>query len=263
MTERPIGICPLCGLEKTIHESHFIPNALYPDAIELEYATPASSGTGGPQAKKHLLCGDCEHLFNRNGESEVLWHIAPKTQKKFPLHDLLKQSSPREITPAYLRFSGKDIGVKMDHFAYFALSLVWRGAITSWPMPDGNYTTPIRLGNYQEPIRRFLAGETPLPPDIFVIVCVCIDQESQSVWYEPAPVQGVPYTAFGFLMRGVYFRVHLGSDTPKDIQNRNCAGPFKAIHAIHFERDTLETHARLKETQRRARSTSSVPLAIT
>ena len=107
MTERPIGICPLCGLEKTIHESHFIPNALYPDAIELEYATPASSGTGGPQAKKHLLCGDCEHLFNRNGESEVLWHIAPKTQKKFPLHDLLKQSSPREITPAYLRFSGK------------------------------------------------------------------------------------------------------------------------------------------------------------
>lgn len=65
--------------------------------------------------------------------------------KRFPLHELLKESSPRESTTAYLRFSGNDIGVNMDRFAYFALSLVWRCAITEWPLPNGRVTTRMSL----------------------------------------------------------------------------------------------------------------------
>jgi hypothetical protein len=230
-----------------------VPAALYPDSIDLEFTTIMSSGRGGPEAKKYLLCLDCEQRFNRRGESEVLLWIAPKTLKAFPLHELLTKSSPRESTGAYARFSGNDIGVKMDPFAYFALSVLWRAAVTEWPLPDGRMTTPIDLGEYQERIRRFLIGETAFPSGVFVIVCVCVDLESQTVWYEPAPVQGVPYKEYGFLIRGVYFRVHLGLHTPEDIQNRSCAGPFKALHAINWERETLATHERLKETQRKLR----------
>lgn len=250
MKEQPVGRCPLCGFEKPIHLSHFISGALYPAKIQLEFTTATSSGKGGPEAKKHLLCWDCEQRFNNCGESEVLGWIAPKLLKRFPLHELLKESSPRESTAAYLRFSGNDIGVNMDRFAYFALSLVWRGAIAEWPLPDGRVTTPAKLGEFEEFIRRFLTGETDLPPNVFVIVCVCVDLESQSVWYEPALVQDVPYKAFGFLIRGIYFRVHLGADTPEDIQCRTCLGPFKRLYAIHWERETIATHARLKEAQR-------------
>lgn len=245
MGEKPIGKCPLCQLDKPLHESHFMPDALYPAKIKLEYTTLTSSGVGGSEAKKHLLCLECEERFNKNGESEVLRWIAPKSMKTFPLHDLMRRSSPRERARSYLRFSGKDIGVKADHFAYFALSLTWRAAVAEWPLPDAGFTVPIDLGEYQEPIRRFLMMETPLPQDTIILVRACTDEESRRAWYVPAPIQDHPLRGFGFHVRGVHFRVFLDHNIPDELRNDSCASPFKALFLMNRHNETVETLNRM------------------
>ena len=135
-----------------------------------------------------------------------------------------------------------------DAFAYFALSLVWGAAVARWPLPDGGLIAPIDLGLYEEPIRRFLMGEMPFPPEIAVMVRACTDEESRTAWYDPTPVHGLPYKAFGFLIRGVYFRVFMASDLPEDIKTYSCASPFKAMYLMNCERETNATFGRMSGT---------------
>jgi len=66
------GICKLCCEEKDLQLSHFIPAALYPKNLTLEYATRNRSGVVDEHMKALLLCSDCETRFNQNGESYVL-----------------------------------------------------------------------------------------------------------------------------------------------------------------------------------------------
>jgi hypothetical protein len=89
-------------------------------------------GSGGEEAKAYLLCAECEGRFNNNGESEVLRWIAPKATRDFPILDLLRKSSPWVHDNVHARFSGRDIGLDTDAFAYFALSIVWRAAAARW-----------------------------------------------------------------------------------------------------------------------------------
>src|SRR5207244_3524707 len=174
------GICKLCLEAKNLRESHYIPSALYPRALKLEYATRMRSGVVDEHMKAPLLCSDCEKRFDQNGESEVLRHIAPKSVKRFPLHEKLRLALPREVEDdSVSRFAGYDIGLDMDRFAYFTLSVVWRGAVHQWVLPDGNAAPPIVLGAFEEPIRMYLFGQKPLPPDTAIIVIVCSDEEAR------------------------------------------------------------------------------------
>jgi hypothetical protein len=182
---KPRGICKLCLQEKELLKSHYVPSALYASPKKLEFATREGSGVVGKHIKVPLLCNECEGLFDRNGESEVLRHIAPKSFKYFPLHEKLRLALPREECADISRFSGDDVGVDMDKFAYFALSLVWRGAVHDWVMFDGTVRPRTMLGGFEEPIRQYLAGEATLPPDTAVIVIVCTDDEVRTIFTTP------------------------------------------------------------------------------
>jgi hypothetical protein len=46
---------------------------------KLQYATRSGSGIVEDEVKAYLLCIDSEEFFDRNGESEVLRHIAAKS----------------------------------------------------------------------------------------------------------------------------------------------------------------------------------------
>ena len=225
-----IGVCKLCREETNFQESHFIPAALYPKAQKLEDATRIGSGAVIEHMKVSLLCSDCEIRFDRNGESEVLRHIAPKSVKRFPLHEKLRLALPREMEDDSLsRFAGYDIGLDMDKFAYFTLSVVWRSAVHQWVLPDGNAAPPIVLGGFEEPIRKYLHGEAPLPPDTAIIVIVCSDEEARNTWVTPSTNVQAMCLNFRFLARGEFFRAMMGWPLPQYFRDRCCTSPRKCV----------------------------------
>jgi hypothetical protein len=146
------GICKLCLETKPLRKSHFIPAALYPRARKPSFASRnrrlVALDSKDKHIKDYVLCFDCEQRFDRNGESEVLSWVSPKS-KTFRLGERLKVALPRDYDPrdpdqSINRYSGTDIGADMDKFAYFAVSVIWRGAAHDWILPDGriHHTMP-------------------------------------------------------------------------------------------------------------------------
>jgi hypothetical protein len=117
--------------------------------------------------------------------------------------------------------------------------------VARWPLPDGGITTPIDLGIYEEPIRRYLMAETGLPQDIAVMIRVCTDEESRRAWYIPAKVEDHPLNALGFHVRGVHFRVFLNHNLPNFIRDACCTSPFKAIFLMNCRAQTVSTWERM------------------
>lgn len=225
--------CPLCQQDTDVaqlRKSHFIPAALYrPKNGSLRYGTRSASGKLTKHIKDFLLCSDCEQLLDQNGESEVLLHIAPKKGKSFPLSEKLRLALPRESMPDFDRFAGNDIGLDMDKFAYFALSVVWRAAVHDWLMPDGVLLPRMAIGDFEPPIREYLLGTGRFPPDTAVIVIVCSDVEARRVWTTPTVNVEANCVNFRFLARGVFFRVMMGYQLPSYFRERCCTSPRKCL----------------------------------
>jgi hypothetical protein len=93
--------------------------------------------------------------------------------------------------------------------------MVWRASVHKWLMPDG-MTTSIDLGAHQEPIRRFLLGESEFPAEVVVVVTACTDWVSHATVFPPSAVPENPLTVFSSLVRGISFRVLVGSDPPRN-----------------------------------------------
>lgn len=236
----PRGICKLCLDEDDLLESHFMPRALYPERGGMEYRTRNRSGLDETQLKQYLLCGDCEERFNKNGESEVLRRIATKSRKRFPLHEKLSLAFPREVQKGWARFAGCDLGLDMAKFAYFTLSLVWRGAVAQWAMPGGEQTTLFSIGSFEEPFRRFLLGNAPFPADTSVIVFVHSDAAGRDALSIPPGTSGFEFLSFGFLARGVYFRACMGKNVPQEFQDFSCTSPRDCIFYGNGEQDVSQ-----------------------
>src|SRR5258708_5086234 len=141
-----LGICRLCGVEKPLIKSHFMPKALYPKNPVL--VTERTSLPTLEQMKEYLLCRPCDNRFNDKGESEVVRWLAPKTRKRFPLLEKMKVALCRFSGPRFSGYSGTDIGVNTDHFAHFALSILWRAGVREWIMPTGDRTRRIDLSTF-------------------------------------------------------------------------------------------------------------------
>ncbi len=206
-----------------------MPAALYPKTVKLEYLP--SNGQPLKEITDVLLCFDCEQCFNRRGESEVLRYIAAKIAKKpIPLVAKLEPSIVQEGDKTLKSYDGSEIGLNMDMFAYFALSMAWRGT-HSWPICGSKHTTPIRLGFYEEPIRRFLAEETmDFPSETSVIVIVCTDKESREAWFLPTQCDDVWFHDIRVLALGLFFRVVLGRSIPDVLKTDSCHADGKRIH---------------------------------
>ena len=80
---------------------------------------------------------------------------------------MLKVALPREYHPALSRYSGADLGVDIDKFAYFAISMVWRGAVHDWVVFD--YSSSHRTGRLPGTHAALLMGKAPIPPGTSVI----------------------------------------------------------------------------------------------
>jgi hypothetical protein len=229
-----LGTCKLClRPDVELQMSHYMPAALYPKNIKLEYLSRGGVRTvvADNEIKAPLLCFECEQRFSEMGESEVLRHIAGKiANKPSPLLAKLSPLTVKEEDVTLKSYCGAEAGLNMDMFAYFALSIAWR-ATFSWPVAGEDDTKPLTLGLYREPVRRFLAGKTAeFPRDTAVIVIVCTDKMSREAWFLPAQTDDIWFHDIRFLAFGVMFRVTLGKDIPPVLRRDSCHADGKRIH---------------------------------
>lgn len=169
--------------------------------------------------------------------------------RDFPLHERLRVSLPRERGPDFERHAAYDFGLDAQKFAYFAVSIAWRGAVREWPFPDGSVSTPVDMGRYQETARRYLVGEIGFPRDeMAVIVIVCKDAESRQVWGIPSDFQESGCNNVRFIARGVVFRLVLGSTMPDLLRDSSCVSAREPIYYADGSRRVKEGFGRLLAT---------------
>jgi hypothetical protein len=126
------------------------------------------------QTKKHLLCGDCEKLFNKNGESWVS-RFAHQVGRGFRLQRALLSRPPRtRLRSGRIYCADDNPEIDWSKLAYFALSVFWRGAVDSWITVDDRAAKPFIdiEATLRERLRGFLLGEEYFPEGILLTVKV-------------------------------------------------------------------------------------------
>jgi hypothetical protein len=201
--------------------------------------------------KDYLLCQDCEHLFNTNGEHWVMQQVY--NGKNFPLFERLKLALHVYADPRLQAYSGTAVGIDTGKLAYFALSVLWRASVHNWALHDGQ-TTSMSLGAYEEPIRRFLSGEAAFPVNVMVLTTVCTDAPSRESFSVPCLVPDNPFTAYALLTRGISFRVLVGDNLPQQQRELCCfTGARRLIFVASCLDKSLSAFAHLVATSKQAR----------
>lgn len=168
----------------------------------------------------HLLCHECEGRLNKFGETPVLKLLDNGLWFSL-LERMLLVPTPVKVEKDVVTLSGEAMGIDTDALAYFALGLLWKGAVYKWPTV-ARQTTSINLTGYKDVIRKYLLGKTGLPPGIFVIVAACEDKGSRGMVYAPSRLRGSRYKQFSLLVRGLWFDIIVDKKAPPGMKALCC-----------------------------------------
>jgi hypothetical protein len=164
----PVGICKLCLQNRVLEDSHLLPAALYRMSRWEGSANPnpmliSSRGRvqTSKQIKDYVLCHDCEQRFSRNGERYTMLQVNRKEGFKL-LQTLRTSTNMRSAGGFTFYYETSALGVDRQKLAYFAMSVFWRAAVHLWHRPEQKEPM-MRLGVYEEPIRKYLMEEAPFP----------------------------------------------------------------------------------------------------
>lgn len=252
------GTCKLCLQQRKLHKSHFIPSAFYKYILSPSEGNPnpvlvgrSVTATTSRQVRDYLLCAECEDLFNKNGEQEIVKWVW--NGKQFPLANRLAVAHQHFTFGNALVYSGSAIGIDVEKIAYFVLSVIWRAAVHQWDLMFGDRSTLLDLGKTEEPIRQYLHGDADFPDQVAITATACTDRTSMT-FYPPCPATDIPCTAFGFLALGIRFLVYVGDNIPLAAR-RTCF--MKSDHQLLFQRDCSQkifhAFAELMKTSRPAK----------
>src|SRR5580704_15161968 len=140
------GRCALCLQDgKAICESHLIAEGIYWRAGEDRVVMTSQIFVSiSNQVKDYLLCRECEAKFGA-AENYIL-PLVRQHDASFPLLEKLKASEPLGPTVnGSLVYSGPAVGIDVDTFAYFALSMFWRASVHVWKTLNGQpISMPLR-----------------------------------------------------------------------------------------------------------------------
>ena len=189
--------------------------------------------TSSRQIHDYVLCGDCEQLLNKNGEHYTIGQMRGK--RGFPLLQRLRDAPPLASVGTVSSYNGAAIGIDTEKLSYFALSVVWRAGAYEWKnLYSDKPTYSIDLGLFLEPIRQFLLGTAPFPPNIAVNVQVASDLQSQRSAYTPSWAAGARCPVVGFLVCGIHFAVAMGNPLPPEYLSTCCRN---SPNRVIFEKD--------------------------
>lgn len=221
-----LGTCRLCQRKAELQKSHYLPKAAYKAVsrsdrptdgapIKLDFRNNAAVQTSA-QVATPLLCADCEALFSREGEDYVMRRIY-RRPGEFRLRDALSTVTPRETPTGNQFYFCEDLlgAVAAEPFAYFGLSVIWRGSSADWPDEAGEIRNCLGP-KYDSAVRDFLLSGGPVPKNVRVDVRVEFDNPDLVGLSFPQFVGRVPVSKtskarmFAFLIPGVRFDVLIG-----------------------------------------------------
>ena len=219
-----IGTCKLCLQIRELQDSHLLPAALYrmsrldgtanpnPYLISAKRTIQTSR-----QIKDYLLCRNCEQRINRGGERCAMRQV--NRNGSFPLLGALNSVSASRSSSGFSWYYANDTpSIDRDKLGYFALSVFWRGSVHIWHCPEKK-EPPIQLGIFEEPIRQYLLGLRSFPDDVVILLFVCTDLFSQSVFYEPSKGNELDDTTWTFQVRGLNFFLSAKVGKPSGISD--------------------------------------------
>ena len=202
------------------------------------------------QTKAYVLCADCEQRFNLYGEDWMLKKLG--AGKRFPLRERLDVAIPMSTGPEVKKYSCVKAGIDSEKLGYFALSMLWRGAIHEWQDPLGSPIPKLDLGDMEEPMRRYLLGDGPFPDGIVVIVRVCDDSMSRETLINPIPAGGVDH--YEMLTLGVQFEMFVGAAIDPQCRELCCVSSTdKWIFRRNCRKRTLGHYVALERTSQRSK----------
>jgi hypothetical protein len=103
----------------------------------------------------------------------------------------------------------------MDQLCYFAASVFWRGACQIWAINQED--VHIRLGPYEEPLRKFLRDEGPFPEKMALVVRIYSETAFNATASPPRfEFKGNGFHQYAFNVPGIEFRLAVGGKIPKE-----------------------------------------------
>jgi hypothetical protein len=92
------GECKLCQNAADLHDSHFMPSAMYKVLRDKKRKNPnpivitnTKTGTTSKQVTDYVFCGECEQRFSKR-EAHVMSLIGPAG--RFPIRDKMELLEP-------------------------------------------------------------------------------------------------------------------------------------------------------------------------
>jgi len=132
------GTCKLCLNEADLQLSHYHAKALYRllamDGPLPILVSPNLVIQDQKQIADELLCRTCKQRFNTRGEEYVMRMVSRKDG--FRMMERIRANPIRCTDGEYSVYCAADMDIETDKLAYFALSVIWRGA-HSWKTFEG------------------------------------------------------------------------------------------------------------------------------
>ncbi len=225
-----VGKCALCLSERDLQLSHLLPRALYrligsgtdpchPDTVLLFDKGERKSSE---QARRHLLCADCEQRLNENGERWVLRNCY-RGRGRFRLRQELRTRTAIDPNPELLAYPAKPGEFRC--LAYFCLSVIWRASLCDWEC-RGQVFPQIELGPYEELIRKYLRGEAGVPDRVDVTVVLSVLAKPMLGMCLPLSYRGDSGRRHRFHIPGMMFESAVGGNQRRPKPNVVFIGEF-------------------------------------
>lgn len=239
------GICALCKKSKKLEDSHFMPKSIYRslskgfpehgESIVWISGSEKSAAYTSKQAKKYLLCADCELKFSRHGEDKVLPLMARKNG--FKLATKIKKFKILYAIKDEIWHFPPDDNLALN-FMYFAISIAWRLSSTDWS-PYGMPGTQDSIRNdSMHSFSEFLLGRTKTPKNTYLAVYVDNQEVDIPSMSFPTIKNHDGYQHVVFNIPGIKFSLLTGSDLGTGVK-----GTFAINNtSVYFVSRSLKTH---------------------
>jgi len=124
----------------------------------------------------------------------------------------------------------KVTSLDMEKIVYFAMSVFWRGAVHNWWSRLHSEAPDVHLCAYEEPIRKFLHGTSPLPHEVALTVFVCPNGSVLNAMLVPWEAPLPECSRYFFYVSGLGFVLHFADKLAQQFR-KTCAyhSPDKVI----------------------------------
>jgi hypothetical protein len=203
------------------------------------------------QLQAHLLCSECEGLLNKGGESWIL-PLLSTYEGSFPFFEILTKYPPDVIDGDRFAYAAvKNPEIHPEKLLHFAMGIFWKAAVHSW---SGSRTTPmIDLGEFTEPVRKYLRAEGDFPEHVALMVGVLPPPNKWIAFYNPYRGGKIEWMNFLFHVPGVEFSLGVGNGLDEEVRlsSFSCQ-KARPIIVLNYLPDLIEVNKRVWASARKA-----------